>query len=91
MREETSTRTIVVWTLLIAMTALSWVLGRTHGLNAGGQHTASVLVLVLAVVKARLVGLHFMALGNAPAALRSLFEIWCLLACATTVALFLVA
>lgn len=82
-------RTSLVWALLVAMTSLSWALG-SHGLGASGQQTASVLVLVLALLKARLVGVHFMALRNAPTALRAAFETWCLLVGAMTITLFVV-
>jgi hypothetical protein len=83
-------RTSLVWALLVAMTSLSWALGSGHDLGASGQQTASVVVLVLALLKARLVGVHFMALRNAPTSLRAAFETWCLLVGALTITLFVV-
>lgn len=91
MRQATRTSPTVVWALLVTLTALSWRLGRGDGLSSSGQQAASVLVLVVALLKARLVGVHFMALRNAPAALEALFQIWCLAVCVITVALFLTA
>jgi hypothetical protein len=72
-----------VWMLLVAMTSASWSLADVPG--------ACVLILVLALVKARLVGIHFMGLRRAPIALRALFEIWCGSVCLTIVALLLLA
>jgi heme/copper-type cytochrome/quinol oxidase subunit 4 len=88
-RQATRTSPTVVWALLVALTALSWLFGRGDGLSPAGQQAASVLVLVVALLKARLVGVHFMALRNAPAALMAVFHIWCLAVCITTVALYL--
>ncbi len=69
-------RVSLVWGVLVLATIVSWVFGSAH---AGvGYRTASVLVIVVAFVKIRLVGLHFMELRDAPLALRGIFEGYCL-------------
>jgi len=78
-----------VWGLLIVATLISWWLGTDHGVD--DLQTASVLVLLVAFVKVRFVGLYFMELRHAPIALRLLFEIWCAVVCATVVVMYLVA
>ncbi|WP_406003271.1 cytochrome C oxidase subunit IV family protein [Streptomyces sp. NBC_00829] len=85
------TKATVVWAVLVALTTLSWMLGTTHGFGTGGHRPASVVILVFALFKARLVGLHFMDLRRAPTVLRALFEAWCAAVCAATIGLFLFA
>src|SRR5437764_13995502 len=58
-------RTTVIWLLLVFATAGSWVLG--------SENRGTALMLV-AFIKVRLVGLHFMELRSAPLALRTLFR-----------------
>ncbi|WP_224393191.1 cytochrome C oxidase subunit IV family protein [Pseudonocardia sp. ICBG1293] len=70
-------RVTVVWAVLVAVTTVSWVLGT--GPVSGTA--ASVVVLVLALFKVRLVGLYFMELRDAPVVLRLLFEGYCVAAC----------
>jgi caa(3)-type oxidase subunit IV len=62
-----------VWLLLVALTVTQWMIG-THSLPGLGQVTAALVIFVVAVFKARLVGLYFMELRDAPLALRSTFE-----------------
>ena len=49
------------------------------------------LVLLIAFLKARLIGLEFMELRAAPRVLRSIFEAWTVVACATLLALYLLS
>jgi hypothetical protein len=67
-------RSTAVWLPLVAMTLVSWALGADHGVGS----TIAVVVLVLAVVKVRFVGLDFMELRTAPLILRALFEAYCI-------------
>jgi heme/copper-type cytochrome/quinol oxidase subunit 4 len=84
------TRTTAVWALLILATVVSWWLGTDHGLGEGSDHrAASVAIVLVAFVKVRLVGLYFMELREAPTALRSLLEAYCLLVCAVVVGMYL--
>jgi len=76
-----------VWVVLIVATAATWTLGTNHGF---GNHTlASVVILLIAFIKVRLVGLYFMELRDAPAALRGLFEGYCVVACTIVIGVFL--
>jgi caa(3)-type oxidase subunit IV len=75
-----------VWLLIVA-TIASWVLGTNHGI---GNHTyGSVVILLIAFVKARLVGLYFMELREAPTLLRGLFEAYCAIVCTAVITHFL--
>ena len=76
-----------VWGLLIGMTLFSWYFGTDHGIASA--EAASVVVLLIAFFKVRLVGLYFMELRHAPIPLRALFEGWCAVVCTTIVVLFL--
>ena len=60
------------WLVLIVATLISYALGADHG-------TGSVIVvLAIAAIKVRLVGLDFMELRSAPVPLRVAFEGYCL-------------
>lgn len=63
----------VAWLLLIAATVVSWAVGAEHGTGSA----VAVVVLAIAAVKVRLVGLDFMELRRAPVALRAVFEAYC--------------
>jgi hypothetical protein len=63
------------WLILIVATLVSFAVGAVHG-------TGSAIVLVvlgIAAIKVRLVGLDFMELRHAPILLRALFETYCVL------------
>ena len=79
---------VTVWFLLITATVATAVLGLEQA--AGGAAAVGVLLLGIAFVKMRLVGIHFMELGNAPRPLRLLFEGYVLVTFAALVVLFLV-
>jgi hypothetical protein len=66
----------LVWLVLCGLTVLSWVLAAGHGL-VGSQLIASLAIIAVAVFKVRLVGLYFMELRDAPIAMRSVFEGYC--------------
>ena len=81
---------IAVWCLLIAVTLLSWRLGTGHGIAVEGAHTlASVVIIVIAGIKIRLVGLWFMELREAATPLRLAFEAYVFGVCAMMVWLYL--
>lgn len=89
MAELLRTRATAVWACLVLATVVSWVLGTQHGFD---NHTmASVVILLIAFVKVRLVGLYFMELRTAPTVLRGLFEVYCATVCALVIAVFLLA
>ena len=61
------------WLFLVAATVLSWAVGAEHGTGS----MVAVVVLGIAAIKVRLVGLDFMELRHAPLALRAAFEAYC--------------
>ncbi len=80
-------RTTAVWALLVALTCVSWTLG----LEAGrGVQIGTTVVLVIAFIKVRFVGLEFMELRRADRILRSLFELWVLVVGGTVIGLYLI-
>jgi heme/copper-type cytochrome/quinol oxidase subunit 4 len=82
-------RFTAIWVLMIVATLLSFWLGTDHGLSSAEART--VLIMVVAFVKVRLVGLYFMELREAPTMLRALFEGYCVLACAVLLGFYLIA
>jgi caa(3)-type oxidase subunit IV len=61
------------WLMLVAATVISWAVGAEHGTGS----MVAVIVLAIAAIKVRLVGLDFMELRHAPTALRLIFEVYC--------------
>jgi hypothetical protein len=80
----------LVWLFLVAATVVSWALGTDHGF-VDDTTAASTIVLVVAFIKVRFVGLYFMELKDAPVPLRVLLEVWCWVVCALTLSFFLAA
>ena len=76
-----------VWLVLVTATAVSWALGSQHGTH--NHALASVIILLIAFIKVRLVGMYFMELREAPNVLRGLFEAYCLVVCALLLGVFL--
>ncbi|MBE1552110.1 hypothetical protein GGC64_006197 [Mycobacterium sp. OAS707] len=64
-----------VWLALVAVTILSWAVGADHEVGSG----IAVVVLALAAIKVRFVGLDFMELRDAPLLLRGVFEAYCII------------
>ncbi|HWF54201.1 MAG TPA: cytochrome C oxidase subunit IV family protein [Solirubrobacteraceae bacterium] len=79
-------RVSLVWLGLIIATLISWRIGTDHGVHA---HLATTIVLLVAFVKVRFVGLYFMELRDAPLPLRGIFEGYCLVVCTTLIVLYL--
>lgn len=78
MRAIVLSRASLTWFFLALLTIVSWTLGSGHALGSGGNHlSASLVIIVVAVVKVRLVGMYFMELRHAPFALRLVFEMYC--------------
>jgi len=80
-------RVAAIWALLMTATLVSWLLGGDHVIH--GRDAVGAVVIVIAFVKVRLVGLHFMELRGAPRPLRGVFEAYVGLACAVLLGLFL--
>jgi hypothetical protein len=81
------TRATAVWFVLIAATALSWVLGTDHSVD--NHRLASTLILTVAFIKVRFVGLDFMELRDAPLPLRRVFEAYCAIVLTAVLVLYL--
>ena len=75
----------VSWLLLVVATLASWLVGAEHGTGS----TVAVVVLAIAAVKIRLVGLDFMELRHAPVPLRAAFEGYCVALWAVLSGMFL--
>ncbi|MCZ0732227.1 cytochrome C oxidase subunit IV family protein [Mycolicibacterium iranicum] len=73
------------WLFLVAATVVSWAVGAEHGTGS----MVAVLVLGIAAIKVRLVGLDFMELRHAPIPLRAAFEGYCVVMWAVLSALYL--
>jgi Prokaryotic Cytochrome C oxidase subunit IV len=80
-----------VWIFLIAATVVSWTLGTDHGFGPNGYTLASVLILLIAFIKVRFVGLYFMELREAPMLLRGLFETYCIAVCTLVISVLVFA
>ena len=74
--ESTATKgSVIVWAALVVFTLLSFALGGEHLID--NKTLAAAIVIGIAAIKIRLVGLHFMELKGAPVALRAVFEGYC--------------
>ena len=65
--ERLKNRAGLSWLILVAATLVSWAVGAEHGTGS----LVGVVVLGIAAIKVRLVGLDFMELRHAPFALRA--------------------
>ena len=83
-------RPTVIWAVLVMATAATFWVGTNHPFPMLGTKFAPALTLMLAFVKAALIGNEFMEISAAPRALRLAFSAWlAVFATATTVALVL--
>jgi len=83
------TKATPVWGVLIAATIVSWWLGTDHGLGSDDHQVASTLILLVAFIKVRFIGLYFMDLRDAPIVLRALFEGYCIAVCTLVLGMYL--
>ena len=82
----TATRRVtLVWVLLLALTFGSFLVGVEQG--AGFASVGAAVIVGIAMIKVRLIGLHFMDVRAAPRALRALFEGYVLVVFVVLVAL----
>ena len=68
-------RTLIVWAILAGATFASFLLGAEHLID--NETLVAEIVIAVALVKIRLVAMHFMELSQAPLALRAAIEIYC--------------
>lgn len=82
---------IWIWLLLMVATGISWFLA--NGTDAAGtfdsRAMATIGMMVVAFIKIRFVGIHFMELGHAPPELRFAFEGWVVVVCAMIIGVYL--
>lgn len=84
------TRATAVWSVLVLATIVSWLLGTDASGGSDGDHSmASIVIVLIAFVKVRLIGLYFMELREAPMSLRGLFEGYCAAVCAVVLGMYL--
>ncbi|GLR66365.1 hypothetical protein GCM10010909_10450 [Acidocella aquatica] len=82
------TRVTAVWLFLLFLTAFSVAIA--HGDLLGlTQRIVTIIVVIIAFLKVRFVGLEFMELRAAPLALRAVFEAWVALVCLGILLLYL--
>ena len=80
-------RMVAIWLLLVAATVFS--LGLVEEFNlANPSRYVGVVVITIAFIKVRFIGLDFMELRNAPIPLRLAFEGWLLTIAGTLMTLF---
>jgi hypothetical protein len=78
-------RVTLVWVLLLALTFGSFLVGVEQG--AGFASVGAAIIVGIAMLKVRLIGLHFMDVRAAPRVLRALFEGYVLAVFAVLVAI----
>ena len=76
----------IVWVvLMLATCASTWWLSK----DAISATTATVMIMVIAAIKVRLIMIHFMELGHAPMQWRLLFDGWIAVSTAIIVVVYL--
>ena len=83
------TSAFTVWAALVAFTVASFALGGEHLID--DNTVAAAVVVGIAAVKIRLVGIHFMELQHAPLVLRAFFEVYCALLFIVIMGIYLIA
>lgn len=83
-------RITALWLLLIVLTLLSLEYFRDLG-HGSDYRLGSVVVMIIAFIKVRLVGLDYMELRNAPLPLRLVFEVWVIGLCSVIITLYYLA
>ena len=85
MRLGVPARTTAIWLILIMASFLTWWLGTNDSRDQLSDRVMIAAVVVIALLKAYLVGMEFMEVRGAPAVLRGLLTGWVgLLAVAVT-------
>lgn len=77
---------VSIWMLLVALTLMSYISWAES--SVVDARLAGTAVLLLAFLKARLIGLHYMELRDGVLPLRILFEAWVVVVCSTLVVMF---
>ncbi len=75
----------LIWLILVVASLLSW---ESMAIAGDDARLGRMVILVIAFLKVRLVGIEFMELRHAPVLLRAGFEAWCIAVCAALLVLF---
>jgi cytochrome c oxidase subunit IV len=81
MIKELKSAESIVWMVLMAITALSWLLGANHGAFISNAFAESSFLIVLAFIKIRLILFYFMEVRHGPITLRLSCEAWLIFSC----------
>jgi cytochrome c oxidase subunit IV len=65
-----------VWAFLVAITIVSWLVGRDHGGEYRANAAVTACVLAIAALKSQLVLQHFMEVGSGPVWLKRVAYGW---------------
>ena len=81
-------RLSIAWLVLVILTCLSWESGKgllfVNNINFG-----SVLIMMIAFLKVRIIFREFMEVNHAHVVLRIITDIWIVVTCATIIGIFL--
>lgn len=77
---------IITWVTLVCASVATWLLIEDKGLSAP---SAVSLILLIAVIKVRMIVLHYMELKHAPLRWRLVFELWPVVAACLILGLWL--
>jgi hypothetical protein len=80
-------RAVAVWLILVGATIASLTLFEAFH-SPTMNRTVSTVVIAVAFIKVRFVGLDFMELRRAPRALRLIFELWLIVISGTLIILY---
>jgi hypothetical protein len=89
MRLGVPARTTAIWLILILASFLTWWLGTNDSRDQLSDRVMIAAVVVIAFLKAYLVGMEFMEVRGAPAVLRGLLTGWVGLLAAAVTTLYL--
>jgi hypothetical protein len=80
----------LVWVVLMLATGVSWWLGtQPESSGASASRQATLVMMVVAFFKVRLVIMHFMEVREAPLPLQLLCEGWVIITCSAMLGLYL--
>lgn len=80
-------RTLVVWSLMVALTCVTWAIGTGHSLT---PTVVTATVLAIAFVKIRFIGSDFMELRTAPLPLAAAYDLYLVIVYVALVTMYIV-
>lgn len=92
MRDLILSSTTVVWAILMFAAGLSWWMGADHGLgNSTTPAQVTIVLMLVAFFKVRLVIRRFMEVLEAPLPLKLITDGWIVVVCSAVIGLRLLA